>query len=72
MKPWHDFQPVDLIAMLIIVAGMLNMVLRLGYDLSPGLTLIAGYYFGKKASTLPQDKPLTPTEVIKPIDRTFP
>jgi len=57
MKPWSNFNNVDIIAVTFIILSAFGMIFRPELDLSAVLALIAGYYFGKKASTLPPDEP---------------
>lgn len=53
MRPWHNISAVDVIAALFIVAAIVSMIMQVDSGLGAILTLIAGYYFGKKSSTLP-------------------
>lgn len=53
MKPWHNVGPTDIIAALLILTAIVNLFTVKDSTLTGTLTLISGYYFGKKASTLP-------------------
>ena len=53
MRPWHKVNGTDVIAALFIGAGVTAMFLGVDGQFGGILTLIAGYYFGKRASTLP-------------------
>lgn len=53
MKPWHSFGPTDAVAALLIAVAIINLFTVKDPTITGTLTLISGYYFGKKASTLP-------------------
>lgn len=53
MKPWHTIQSTDIIAALMIAVACVNLFTTKDPTVTGTLTLISGYYFGKKASTLP-------------------
>lgn len=53
MKPWHNVGPIDVIAVLMIGTACINLFTLKDPTVTGTLTLISGYYFGKKASTLP-------------------
>lgn len=55
MRPWHTITSTDIVASLFIVAAIVGMFMDVNQDYTSALTLISGYYFGKKASTLPPD-----------------
>lgn len=53
MKPWHNFGITDLVAIMMIATAIVNLFTTKDPTVTGTLTLISGYYFGKKASTLP-------------------
>lgn len=55
MKPWNNVGPIDIVAVLLIATAIVNLFTLKDPSVTGTLTLISGYYFGKKASTLPPD-----------------
>lgn len=53
MRPWHHLTFTDVVAVLVLIIAGIGMYLGVEGDFSAALALIAGYYFGKKSSTLP-------------------